>query len=282
MLQHCSKILHITHRKHRMNFNKTIVVAGALGALVVAVFVAILFRVAPHMALPTGMTGTTQETDATKLQASKGDPVDIVMDFYNAWLVAAKTGTMKPYEAGLTTRPVLSAALKAKLDSAKTHGATDPDPVLCQIKTPDQISSRTIYQQKDSAQVLITSKDKSQTAQAVVTLKPQDGGWYIDDISCSAGEGGPTAEFSFDHEGYLLKSVPPPLNKKYWYVIYEENGVKGQYAPLFLSKTSACQSVDGAKSVCDVATFTDAKKVHVYGQMTETGVDVTRIEFIKE
>lgn len=226
--------------------------------------------------------GQQQNTDPNKIQASKGDPVDIAMDFYNAWLTALKTGTAKPYEAGLATRPVLSAGLKAKLSAAKTHAATDPDPVLCQVKVPDQISSRTIYQQKDSAQVLITSKDKTQTGQAVVTLKAQDGGWYMDDIACSAGEVAPVAEFSFDHEGFLLNSVPPPLNKKYWYVIYEDNGVKGQYAPLFLSKTSACQSVDGAKSVCDAKTFTDAKKVHVYGQMTETGVDVTRIEFIKE
>lgn len=265
-----------------MNFNKTIVAAGALGLVVVVVFFAILFRGSSPMGLPAGMTGAPQGGDATKVQVSKGDPVDITMDFYNAWLPLAKTGTTKPYDAGMTTRPVLSAALKAKLDAAKTHAATDPDPVLCQVKVPDQISSRTIYQQKDSAQVLITSKDKTQTGQAVVTLKAKDGGWYMDDIMCSAGEGGPTDEFSFNHEGYLLKSVPPPLNKKYWYVIYEDNGVKGQYAPLFLSKTSACQSVEGAKSVCDMATFADAKKVHVYGQMTETGVDVTRIEFIKE
>lgn len=266
-----------------MNFNKTIVAAGALGVVIVAVFIAILFRVSPHVGSPLGgQTGSTQGTNATKLQAAKGDPVDIAMDFYNAWLSAAKTGSGKPYETGIATRPVLSPALTAKLGNAKSRPATDPDPVLCQMKVPDQLSSRTVYQEKDSAQVLITSKDKTQTAQAMVTLKPQDGGWYLDDITCSAGEVAPSAEFSFDREGFLLKSVPPPLNKKYWYVIYEDNGVKGQYAPLFLSKTSSCQSTDGAKSVCDAATFADAKKVHVYGQMTETGVDVTRIEFIKE
>lgn len=265
-----------------MNFNKTIVVAGALGVVVVAVFLTILFRGAPHIGLTPGATGTQQGTDATKVQAAKGDPVDVVMDFYNTWLTSAKTGSTKPYDEGLDARPVLSVALKAKLAAAKAKIATDGDPVLCQMKTPVQLTSRTIYKQKDSAQVLITSRDKTQTGEAVITLKAQDGGWYMDDITCSPGEGGPVEEFSFNHEGYLLKSVPPPLNKKYWYVIYEDEGVKGQYAPLFLSKTSACVSVDGAKSVCDQTSFTDAKKVHVYGQMTETGVDVTRIEFVKE
>jgi len=265
-----------------MNLNKIIVAAGALGVVVVAVFLAILFRGAPHIGSLTGITGGSQGTDATKLQVSKDAPPDIVMDFVSAWLGSVKMGATKPYDDGIATRPILSAALKAKLATAKGHAATDPDPVLCQLKTPEKISSRTIYMQKDSAQILITAKDKTLTGEAVVTLKAQDGGWYIDDIACSAGEGGPTDEFSFNHEGYLLKSVPPPLNKKYWYVIYEDNGVKGQYAPLFLKKTSECQSVDGVKSVCDVATFTDAKKVHVYGQMTETGVDVTRVEFVKE
>ena len=265
-----------------MNVNKIIVAAGALGVVVVAIFLAMLFRGGSHAVALPGVTGRPQGADTTKLQVSKDAPPDIVMDFVSAWLGSVKVGATKPYDDGIATRPILSAALKAKLATAKGHTAADPDPVLCQLKTPEQISSRTIYMQKDSAQILITAKDKDLAGESVVTLRTQDGGWYIDDISCSNGEAGPTEEFSFNHEGFLLKSVPPPLNKKYWYVIYEDNGVKGQYAPLFLSKTSACQSIDGAKSVCDAATFADAKKVHVYGQMTETGVDVTRIEFVKE
>ena len=63
--------------------------------------------------------------------------------------------------------------------------------------------------------------------------------------------------------GYLLKSVPPPLDSKHWYIIYEENNVKGNFEALFFDKESLCVSPDGKKTTCSTDTFVDATKVHV-------------------
>jgi hypothetical protein len=211
---------------------------------------------------------------------SKSEPVDVVLDFYQPWLTALKTAGTDPYKAGLAQAPILSPELRTRLAASAGHAATVPDPVLCQTTPPAQISARLVSKVKDQAQVLVVSTDKKQTAQAVITLTQLNGGWYINDIKCSLGEFGPQREFSFDTEGYLIKSVKPPLDPKHWYLVFVEDGVPGHTAPLIFGTASMCTDVGGTKAVCNPTKFIEPSKAHVQGQMTETGVKVQNLQLM--
>jgi hypothetical protein len=115
---------------------------------------------------------------------------------------------------------------------------------------------------------------------AVVTLGGDTGEWLITDIRCAQGESGPEREFSFDREGHLLKSVPPPLNPDYWHLVFEENGINGHTAPLFFDESSTCVALDGTEATCNTDNFVDATKALVQGEMTESGVEVKRVTLL--
>jgi len=216
-------------------------------------------------------------------QVSKLDTIDTVGSFYNKWLKAVQEPTMADInQADLAKSLILSKALRDRLGEALKQSDVTPDPVLCQTVIPENISTRSVYERADSAQVLITSRDKKVTEQALVTLIRLNDGWYIDDIECSAGEFAPEREFSFESEGYLLKdSIPPPYDSNNWHLIFEENGELGHVVPLFFDSESQCTNQDGSKSVCKPDQFTEAVKVSVHGQMTERGAGVKRLEFVK-
>lgn len=214
-------------------------------------------------------------------QVSKSDAVDTAGDFYRDWLKAVQI----PREADpnletLAKSPILSKLLRDKIKNAQKD--SDTDPVLCQSTVPEDISMRRVLITEEEAQMLVTSKDKNVTNQALVTLNKLNQGWYINDISCSAGEFAPEREFSFEKEGFLLKdSIPAPFNSKNWHLVFEENGESGHVAPLFFDSESQCVSLDGDKFVCESDKFTEVMKVFVHGQMTERGVSVNRQEFVK-
>lgn len=216
-------------------------------------------------------------------QVSRLDAVDTVGNFYDQWLKAAQEPTTTdPTRADLAKSPILSKELRDKLTDALRSQDAIVDPVLCQATTPEQISIRSVYVYEDRAQILVTSRDNKVTDQAIVTLLRLDDGWYIDSIECSLGEFAPEREFSFEREGYLLKSsIPTPFDPKNWHLIFEENGELGHVVPLFFDTDSQCTALDGSVSVCKPEQFKEATKTFVHGQLSERGVSVKKLEFVK-
>jgi hypothetical protein len=216
-------------------------------------------------------------------QVSQVDATDTVKNFYDKWLVAVqKPASANPTKNTLSKSPILSKSLREKIATAQKDSNTTMDPVLCQTVVPEGIDTRNVYKNESEAQILITSKDKKVTNQALVKLNALNGGWYINDIECSLGEIAPEREFTFEKEGYLLKgSIPKPFNPKNWHLIFEENGKAGNVVPLIFNAESQCTSLEGAASVCKPDQFTEATKASIRGQMTERGAEVKRLIFVK-
>lgn len=216
----------------------------------------------------------------TKQVVSAEEPTDIVKGFYQSWLDAAHSTTTNPYALGLQKNPILSPELRKRVSSAE-KAKDGLDPVLCQSVLPEKINTRTVFKLEDKTQILVTASKATTTEQAIVTLLHTPEGWYINEIKCSAGDIGVDREFSFDTDGYLLKSDAKPLDGKHWYLVFEENGEKGHFVPLLLSPESMCTTVTGVTAVCNPDVFVQASKAHVQGQMTETGVTVKTIKVLK-
>lgn len=255
--------------------NKKFVLAGLLALAVIIIIVAIFFKKSD--------TGNKADEGITGQEVSSDKPTDIVLDFYDLWLHATKATSTDPYQSELTSWPLLSTALRTRLTDTQGQEVNGLDPVLCQPTAPERVISKIVFELEDKAQILVVARDKtiSVSNQAVVTLKRHNDGWYIDEITCSQGESVPEREFSFEKEGHLLKSVPPPLDPQYWYIVFDENGEQGHFAPLFFNAESTCLSTAGIESVCNPDEFKDATKVQMYGQMNELGVDVKKIEFLE-
>jgi len=243
-----------------MKKQKSIILVGGL------VLLAILIAVAVSMKEPAEQVVST---DA---------PVDVVVDFYRQWKEELKSPDTDPYASGLSKSLLLSPELRKKIKSAKGYSGDELDPVLCQT-TPDiEIATRRVYEQEDEVQILVTARDKTLTGQATVTLRKYNEGWYMDDIKCSPGEFGEDREFTFEQEGFLLKgSTLETLDPELWYLIFEEDGQPGHYAPLMFSAESKCLNKKGKGDVCVPDQFTDVTKISVQGQMTESGVEVVNI-----
>lgn len=210
-----------------------------------------------------------------------GDPIDAVLEYYKVYLAAEQNGASSPEQEGLFDHPIISNAVRAYIEEHKDDGI---DPVLCQSVTPQKIRSKTLFQQDGQAQVQVLGRldegDKS-SEQAVVTLEVANETWRITKIECLQGESAPEREFTFDQEGYLLKSVPEPLDSNYWHLVFEQQGTKGHTVPLF-TNVAECTGFDGSTGPCDMNTVDEATRAHIKGQMTEAGVDVQFIELIKE
>ncbi len=249
--------------------NLKFVIGGLLGLLVIAWMVVVYFDVFSQKA--------DKPAEEEKQEISTDEPIDIVLDFYTEWLEAAKSTSTNPYQLELYKNPIFSGVLRDRL--TETLGSGGIDPVLCQTVVPEDITGRVVFALENKAHILVMSRDKAVYEQANVVLNRLNDGWYIDDIVCSPGEFAPVREFSFEKEGFLLKNVPPPLNPEYWYLIFEENREQGHSAPLFLGPESKCIALDGKENVCNANQFREATKVKVYGQMTERGVEVVRLEF---
>lgn len=208
------------------------------------------------------------------------DRIDVVSDFYATWLDAVQSSTTDPYQIGLADDPVLGQALSLKLkETADAAGEDAVDPVLCQSFIPTKVGVKPIFEQERDAQYVVIARGEQSPRRAEVTVTAVDGKWQISDIVCTDGESAPEREFTFERSGNLLKSVPEPLDPQYWHLVFEENGTFGNVAPLFFDETSQC--IDGETSVCNPDTFRETQKVRVFGQMTEAGVAVARVEFVE-
>lgn len=221
--------------------------------------------------------------DSGGQQVSQLDPSDTVRNFYEPWLAFEKEPfNAEPSQKTLAKSPILSKALREKIAAAQKDATATLDPVLCQSVVPEGINTRSVAISDTEAQILVTSKDKNVTNQALVRLSPLNGGWYINDIECSLGEFAPEKEFSFEKEGFLLKgSIPKPYNPKNWHLVFEDGGKLGNVVPLFFDAKSECTSLEGVKSVCKPDQFTEATKVLVRSQMAERGAEVKQLLFVK-
>lgn len=247
---------------------KLIVGGVAVGVVVLVVIMAFFLR------------GGSSAEDA-KQEVSTLPPIDTVLDFYDQWLEAAQSTSTDPYAEGLHETPILGADLRQRLADAEGRASGTPDPVLCQAEVPTQISSRPVYEGETEAQVLVRSREAGRPDQAVVTLSRLNEGWYISGISCSSGEVAPEREFDFSMEGYLLKSVEPPLDSQYWHLVFEQNGQQGHVVPLYFSAESRCIDADGAEDVCAPETFIEPSQATVHGAMTDSGVQVERLQMME-
>lgn len=225
---------------------------------------------------------TPIETVDTSAAVPVEDPLDTVLTFYNDWLQAEQSTTTDPIQAGLLDSQVLTPEVRANLEKAlaeKSEGSLDP--VLCQPIVPVRIGAKVLFALDMQAQIMVLARggEEKSAYQAVVTLKAVEGTWRISEIACTHGDVAPEQEHDFEREGFLLKSVPPPLDSQYWHLVYEENGQLGHTIPLFFSSESICISANGSESGCDPAQFTEAAKVLLQADMTEAGAQVKRIQF---
>lgn len=215
----------------------------------------------------------------------KGDPLDVTLDFYSAWLNARRATSTDPIATGLLGSPALSQTLADKLaESQDAIAKGNVNPVLCQSDVPEKIRTKSIFTKDDSAQIMVLPTGTTDGGnQATVTLAAHDGLWEITNITCGAGEQAPDqGQYSFDREGQLLHKVPPPLDPKYWYLVFTENGTPGHTVQLLLDQNSTCVAEDGSESVCSTDMFSDAMYAHVQGDMTEGGLQVKRISFAQK
>jgi hypothetical protein len=78
-----------------------------------------------------------------------------------------------------------------------------------------------------------------------------------------------------------LKQVPAPLDSNYWHLVFEEAGVLGHAVPLYISDTTICAQKDGTEAACDDNLLKETMPARVKGEMSESGVNVERIELVE-
>lgn len=212
----------------------------------------------------------------------EGEPIDVTLNFYDGWLGARAAGPNEPFTQGLLDYPQVGPELKEKLKALEGQlNDETTDPVLCQVGLPEGLRTIPVFQQEESAKILVMSTTEGQSGQAVIDLAAKDGLWQITDINCGNGEAGPQGEFSFDKTGFLLKQVPAPLDSNYWHLVFEEAGVLGHAVPLFMDAESVCVYKDGTTAACDDNILKETIPARVMGEMSETGVQVERIELVE-
>lgn len=214
---------------------------------------------------------------------TREDALDLTLNFYNDWLTAAQSTTTDPYTTILQTHTAVAPVLTETITISQGSGTNGTlDPVLCQPLIPERVGGKVLFQLEDEAQVIIFARgfEEKSPYQAIVSLQGAgDTSWQITDISCSTGEVAPEQAYDFEQAGFLLKSVPPPLDPDRWHLVFEQAGVMGHTVPLFFTPESICILTDGSESTCDPDAFTDATPVTVQADMTEAGATVHRLQF---
>lgn len=252
-----------------MNRNKFLPIALVIG--VVVVIGLIIWQV---------MGGKGLFADPWK--GMEGTSVEVALNFYESWLSARSTEGADPFANGLLDYPQVSQNLRDHLSTfeGKLGEEGMEDPVLCQTVIPGGLRTVPVYQQEESAQLIIRSSSKEQVGQALVTMAAKNGLWQITEISCGNAETGPQGEFSFDKAGFLLKQVPAPLDSNYWHLVFQEAGVLGHAVPLYIEETTVCAQKDGNEVACNDDFLKETIPARVKGELTETGVQVKRIELV--
>ena len=254
---------------------KQIIIFGILVIVVVIVAAVAHFKSRPSTALPS-LAGTS-----SVIVATSSDPVEAAMNFAVAWLSLRQSTSSNPYQAGLQFVPFLSRSLSDRLN-AGAASTTSLDPVLCQTKVPDRVGAKLVFVKDATAQVMVISRKPTLPGQALVSLTKVGDIWQIADITCDSGEAATsTGQYDFSQTGNLLKSdkMPPPLDPKFWYLVYAQDGQKGYTAALLFDKDSVCVAANGTQSTCDPSTLTLAAPATVEGNMTEAGVQVKKLTY---
>jgi len=213
-----------------------------------------------------------------------GEPIDIALDFFDAWSNAQSTST-DPFTLKLYDLPEVSPALSAKLILAEAaYRESGFDPVFCQQETFSSLRAKPVFQNEAEAQFLISPKQNEAGTQILVTLKTNGTLWNIADISCGGGEVGPVAgEYNFDHTGFLLKeSILPPLDPADWHLVFSQDDVLGFTSPLFFSSTSNCTLEENAEAICAPDSLLETMSVRVRGNVTEAGVLVSKLDAVAQ
>lgn len=223
----------------------------------------------------------TTPTDEPVDSQPDTDPLDDALSFYNQWLDAAQSTTTDPYAAGVLDSTILTDNARSQIESARDQNPA-LDPVLCRSDVPERVGGKLTYQLDDEAQLIVLGRggEVASADQAMVTLLVSDGQWKIDNIECLSGESAPEREFSFDREGFLLKSVPEPYDPDYWHLVFEQDGQMGHLVPLYFDASSTCTALDATESVCSPESFTEATPVEVRGDMTEAGLEVKQLQIL--
>jgi multisubunit Na+/H+ antiporter MnhG subunit len=223
----------------------------------------------------------TNETATTTVSTTVVDPLDVTLDFYNTWLTALKSTSTNPYTANLLARTEISSGVRSSVEQKHTSMKTgDRDPVLCQTKIPSRVGAKIVYNDNNKAEVLVLSRgDVVKSAfQSLVTLQAINGTWQIQKIECSEGETAAASEFDFEQSGNLLKeSAKTPLDSKNLYLVFENDGQKGNAVQLFFDDKSMCSATDGSQAICDPAKLTEGTKVYIQAAMTEEGAVVKKL-----
>lgn len=210
---------------------------------------------------------------------TQGDPIDLTLEMMGQWRDNL-AGTSSVSLADFLEQPLFSPSLRTTL--TEVTEANGLDPLLCQPEIPPRVVGRMVLQTETEAQVLVFARGLEMLApqQSLVTLRGNgEGGWVIGSVACVLGETAPEVEFTFDRQGYLLKSVPAPYQAGEWHIVFEQNGQMGYVAPLSFTAESLCTEANGAEAVCVPDDFIEPSAALVRGEMTEAGVVVNQVRF---
>lgn len=256
--------------------------------IIVAVLIAVVALLVVLFVLLPKLQNSQNGGVDVKIEETKGvlgEPLDVTLDFYGEWRSAKTSTTTDPYAEGLATSTVLGVDLSKKIiDNEASYKAEQKDIVICDTSIARDIKAKEVFSNESKAQVVIFPKDKdTRGIQVVATLTGDAGYWKITDISCGAGEQDLNkGEYSFDYEGFLLKqSVPAPLNPQFWHLVFAQENVPGYTSPLILLTDSICVLEDKTEKVCSDDLLFETMKVRAKGDMTEAGLEVKRLEFVK-
>lgn len=210
-------------------------------------------------------------------------PIDVILEFYDNWLNMLEDPTIDPYLSEMYRSDALASETRIDMDEARV-ATSGLDPITCQTsQKPENFRVRSFPISETETKFLVESRIAKETmaTMAFVNLKVVAGKWQITNIDCTQGDIAPEVEFSYDREGLLLKTVPPPYEIGNWHLIFEQDGQMGYVTPLFFSATTSCVDIQGVMSVCNPDSFIETTKVAIKGQMTELGAQVERVEFLE-
>ena len=254
-----------------MNNKKIIIIAGAaillLGVALYAFF---------------GNKDRNSDFSVDAVQIPTENAFEVTMEFYNQWLADTQSTTTNPIASGLINSNRISAEVRSIIQDKRTNKAKgDLEAVFCQATVPERVGGKEVFLGETQAQVLVLARgfEEKSPYVSLVTLSAVNGLWQITKIECTQSEVGVEREYDFERSGFLLKSVPPPLNPEYWHLVYEEAGKPGHTLPLFFGAESICVSANGEETVCNPDSFTEPSKVLLQADMLDSGADVRRVTF---
>ena len=254
-----------------MNKNIILIIAGS---------VILVGGLVWFLSSPASNPASEEQNDVIALGVPNVEPIDLVLDFYDAWHAAVRSTSTDPYMLFLYDSVELSVSLQNSLKDGRGVD-TEIDPVLCQLETPEKIRARILFADEGKAQIMVIAGGKKLPGTSVAHLEKGELGWYINDITCSMGETAEVGEFAFENEGSLLKSVPPPYNPELWHLVFEQDGVEGYVVPLEFTGESMCTDRDGKESVCVPDRLVQTDRAYVQADMTESGAIVRKLEILQ-